>query len=144
MTASVRDFLEASRQQKLWAALLEMNVALLVALVFYKISRESPVIQYSYLLATYHFGFVKRALLGTIVALFQPKLGIAAVWILATGIWLLAIGLFVLLFTRTFGWRGDRIQLFVFTFGSPFFFKNFYHTAGFFDIYGCVLALVAL
>ena len=113
-------------------------------MIFYKISRESPVIQYSYLLATYHFGFVKRALLGTIVALFQPKLGIAAVWILATGIWLLAIGLFVLLFTRTFGWRGDRIQLFVFTFGSPFFFKNFYHTAGFFDIYGCVLALVAL
>src|SRR2546421_345915 len=128
MTASVRDFFKAARQQKLWAAMIAINVALLVALVFYKISREPPVIPYSYLLVTYHFGFVKRALLGTILALFQPKLGIAAVWVVATGVWLLGIGLFTVLFTRVFGWRGDRIQLFVFTFGSPFFFKNFYHT----------------
>jgi len=26
----------------------------------------------------------------------------------------------------------------------PFFFKNFFHTAGFFDIYGCILSLLAL
>src|SRR4051812_7047211 len=142
MTASVRDFLEAARQQKLWAAMIAMTVALLAALVCYKISREPPVIQYSYLLVTYHFGFVKRALLGTILVLFQPKLGIAAVWIVAVGAWLLAVGLFIVLFARTFGWRGDRIQLFVFTFGSPFFFKNFFHTAGFFDIYGCILSLL--
>src|SRR3954454_18573558 len=114
MIGAMKNFLDDARQEKLWAAMTAINVTLLIGLVFYKISRESPVIQYSYLLATYHFGFVKRALLGTIVALFQPKLGIAAVWTLATGTWLLAIGLFVVLFTRTFGWRGDRIQLFVF------------------------------
>jgi len=140
----VRDFLKEPGQQKLWVALAAANAGILIGLVFYKISREPPVIQYSYLLVTYHFGFVKRALLGTIVALFRPTLAMTDVWVIATGVWLLTIGLFVALFARTFGWRGDRIQLFVFTFGSPFFFKNFFHTAGFFDIYGCLLALAAL
>ena len=144
MIGAMKNFLENARQEKLWAAMIGINVTLLIGLVFYKISREPPVIQYSYLLATYHFGFVKRALLGAILALFEPTPGIVAVWIIATAAWLLAVGLFVMVFTRTFGWRGDRIQLFVFTFGSPFFFKNFYHTAGFFDIYGCLLALAGL
>jgi hypothetical protein len=48
-------------------------------------------------------------------------------------------GLFVTLFRRTFGFDDRHMPLFVFMAGSPFFFKNFMHTLGHFDIYGCAL-----
>src|SRR6185312_4883729 len=37
-----------------------------------------------------------------------------------------------------------NLPLFVFMAGSPFFLKNFMHTLGHFDIYGCLLAIVLL
>src|SRR5207248_2709890 len=53
-------------------------------------------------------------------------------------------GLFIKLFRRTFGWGHEQMPLLVFMAGSPFFLKNFMHTLGHFDIYGCVLALALL
>src|SRR6201999_2602819 len=58
--------------------------------------------------------------------------------------WLVTLALFAELFRRTFGFDQRQIPLFVFTAGSPFFFKNFMHTLGHFDIYGCALAIVLL
>src|SRR6201999_1948653 len=58
--------------------------------------------------------------------------------------WLVTLALFAELFRRTFGFDQRQIPLFVFTGGSPFFFKNFMHTLGHFDIYGCALAIVLL
>src|SRR3954471_11262797 len=40
-----------------------------------------------------------------------------------------------------FGFTPNAIPLFVFIEGSPFFLKNFMHTLGHFDIYGCALAM---
>jgi len=138
------DGLAPAFRQKPWAVMLAVNAALMAALVIYKYNTDYPVIQYSYLLATYHFGFMKRALLGTILALFDDKMRIASVFIIALSVWLVTMVLFVALFKRTFGFAGDRLALFIFTFGSPFFFKNFFHTFGFFDIYGCLFAIVVL
>src|SRR4029453_1878292 len=42
------------------------------------------------------------------------------------------------------GCEGRALPLFVFTAGSPFFLKNFMHTLGHFDIYGCLLAICLL
>ena len=53
-------------------------------------------------------------------------------------------GLFVQLFRRTFGFDEKHLPLFVFMAGSPFFLKNFMHTLGHFDIYGCLLAICLL
>ena len=124
--------------------MIAVNVALMAGLVFYKFYFGNPLVQYTYLLADYHFGFMKRALLGTILALFEDKTAISEVFIIALAVWLLTMALFIVLFKRTFGFLGDRLALFAFTFGSPFFFKNFFHAYGFFDIYGCLFAIVVL
>jgi hypothetical protein len=58
--------------------------------------------------------------------------------------WLVTLGLFSRLFQKTFGFTAKTLPLFVFMAGSPFFLKNFMHTLGHFDIYGCALALVLL
>jgi hypothetical protein len=141
---SVAGALAPAFDRRPWLVMLAVNAALMAALVIYKYNADYPVIQYSYLLATYHFGFMKRAMLGSVFALFGDRLPIAAVFIAALSVWLLTMALFVLLFKRTFGFAGDRLALFVFAFGSPFFFKNYFHTFGFFDIYGCLFAVVVL
>ena len=53
-------------------------------------------------------------------------------------------GLFVQLFRRTFGFDEKHLPLFIFMAGSPFFLKNFMHTLGHFDIYGCLFAICLL
>ncbi len=124
--------------------MLAVNIAIMAGLVIYKYYLGNPLVQYTYLLATYDLGFMKRALVGTVLALFDHKVKIIDVFVIALAAWLVTMALFVLLFKRTFGFAGDRFALFVFAFGSPFFFKNLFHTYGFFDIYGCLFAIVVL
>ena len=64
------------------------------------------------------------------------------VFALGGTVWLITLGLFVKLFRRTFGFDEAHLPLFVFMAGSPFFLKNFMHTLGHFDIYGCAFAIV--
>ena len=46
-----------------------------------------------------------------------------------------------MLLPANFRLRRSALPLFVFMAGSPFFLKNFMHTLGHFDIYGCALAI---
>ena len=89
----------------------------------------------------YHFGFTKRALIGAVVSLFFAKMPVWLVFALAGAVWLVTLALFVELFRRTFGFDDRHMPLFVFMAGSPFFLKNFMHTLGHFDIYGCAFAI---
>jgi hypothetical protein len=69
------------------------------------------------------------------------------VWIvfaLSGAVWLITLGLFIKLFQRTFGFDNEHLPLFVLMAGSPFFLKNFMHTLGHFDIYGCAFAICLL
>ena len=136
-------FSDLFRRNRAWAWMLAVNIAALTALVIY-VLRRGLTIQYSYLLATYEFGLIRRAFIGSILALFESKVRSYEVYVIGGAAWGLAIVLYVILFRRTFGFQRDRLPLFVMTFGSPFFFKNFFHTLGFFDIYGCLLGLGAL
>src|ERR1700682_5048874 len=126
-----------------WRLMLAVNVAVLVGVFFYKITRE-PYVPYVHLLVDYHFGFTKRALIGAVVSLFFAKVPVWLVFALSGGVWLITLGLFVALFRRTFGLDGGHMPLLVFMAGSPFFLKNFMHTLGHFDIYGCALAICLL
>jgi hypothetical protein len=129
--------------QNPWRLMIAVNIAVVIGVFFYKITRE-PYVPYIHLLVDYHFGFIKRALIGATVSLFLTKVPVWLVFALGGGVWLVTFGLFVALFRRTFG-RGDaQMPLFVFMAGSPFFFKNLMHTLGHFDIYGCALAIVLL
>ncbi len=126
-----------------WRLMLGVNAAVLIGVFLYKITRE-PYVPYIHLLVDYHFGFTKRALIGAVVSLFFAKIPVWLVFALAGGVWLVTLALFAELFRRTFGFDDRHLPLFVFMAGSPFFLKNFMHTLGHFDIYGCAVALCLL
>jgi hypothetical protein len=120
--------------------MLAVNAAVLLGVFLYKITRE-PYVPYIHLLVDYHFGFTKRALIGAVVSLFVREVPVWLVFALSGAVWLVTLGLFIKLFRRTFGFDDAHMPLFVLMAGSPFFLKNFMHTLGHFDIYGCALAI---
>jgi hypothetical protein len=126
-----------------WRLMLAVNVAVVTGVFLYKLTRE-PYVPYIHLLVDYHFGFTKRALIGAAVSLFFAKIPVWLVFALAGTVWLVTLALFAELFRRTFGFDDRHLPLFVFMAGSPFFLKNFMHTLGHFDIYGCAFALCLL
>ena len=126
-----------------WRLMLAVNAAVLIGVFWHKIALP-PYVPYIHLLVDYHFGFTKRALIGAIVSLFTAKVPVWLVFALSGMVWLVTAGLFVRLFRRTFGFDQEHLPLFVFMAGSPFFLKNFMHTLGHFDIYGCLFAICLL
>src|SRR5665213_312508 len=126
-----------------WRLMLAVNVAVLIGVFLYKLTRE-PYVPYIHLLVDYHFGFTKRALIGALVALFTAKVPVWLVFALSGVVWLITAGLFIKLFRRTFGLDEAHMPLFVLMAGSPFFLKNFMFTLGHFDIYGCAVAICLL
>jgi hypothetical protein len=123
--------------------MIAVNAAVVIGVFLYKITRE-PYVPYIHLLVDYHFGFIKRGLIGATASLFLAKVPVWFVFALGGAVWLVTLGLFVALFRRTFGLDDGQMPLFVFIVGSPFFLKNFMHTLGHFDIYGCALTIVLL
>src|SRR6266581_5656657 len=126
-----------------WRLMLAVNAAVLIGVFWHKITLL-PYVPYIHLLVDYHFGFTKRALIGAMVSLFFAKVPVSLVFALSGAVWLIALGLFIKLFRRTFGFDDAHMPLFVFMAGSPFFLKNFMHTLGHFDIYGCAFAICLL
>jgi hypothetical protein len=129
--------------QNPWRLMLAVNLAVLLGVFLHKIALP-PYVPYIHLLVDYHFGFTKRALIGAITGLFVTKVPLWLVFALGGAAWLVTAALFLRLFRRTFGWDEDHLPLFAFMAGSPFFLKNFMHTLGHFDIYGCLLATCLL
>src|SRR6202165_647674 len=126
-----------------WRLMLAVNAAVLIGVFFHKITLP-PYVPYIHLLVDYHFGFTKRALIGAVVSLFSQEVPVWLVFAVGGAVWLITAGLFIGLFRRTFGLDKALMPLFVFMAGSPFFLKNFMHTLGHFDIYGCALAICLL
>ena len=123
-----------------WRLMIAVNVAVLIGVLLHKITLP-PYVPYIHLLVDYHFGFTKRALIGALVSLFCSKVPVWLVFALSGAVWLITLALFVKLFRKTFGFDDAHLPLFVFMAGSPFFLKNFMHTLGHFDIYGCALTI---
>lgn len=127
-----------------WRRMIAVNLLVMGALFIYKVLDSYPGDQYTQLLATYHFGFIKRALIGTIVSVGFPILPSWSPYLVGGMIWLVTAGLFVTMFKRTVGFANENLPLFIFTFGSPFFLKNFIQNLGYYDIYGCAFAALLL
>ena len=123
-----------------WRLMLAVNAAVVIGVFLHKIALP-PYVPYIHLLVDYHFGFTKRALIGAVVSLFSREVPVWLVFALGSAVWLVTAGLFINLFRRTFGFDEAHVPLFVFMAGSPFFLKNFMHTLGHFDIYGCAFAM---
>ena len=126
-----------------WRLMLAVNAAVMIGVFWHKITLP-PYVPYIHLLVDYHFGFTKRALIGAIVSLFTDKVPVWLVFALGSAVWLVTAALFVRLFRQTFGFDREHLPLFVLMAGSPFFLKNFLHTLGHFDIYGCAIAICLL
>ena len=126
-----------------WRLMLAVNAAVMIGVFWHKITL-TPYVPYLHLLVDYHFGFTKRALIGAIVSLFTDKVPVWLVFALGSAVWLVTAALFVRLFRQTFGFNREQLPLFVLMAGSPFFLKNFLHTLGHFDIYGCAIAICLL
>jgi hypothetical protein len=123
-----------------WRWMLVVNAAVLIGVFLHKITLP-PFVPYIHLLVDYHFGFTKRALIGAAVALCSQPVPMWFVFALSGTVWLGTVLLFASLLRRTFGFDKAHMPLFVFMAGSPFFLKNFMHTLGHFDIYGCAFAI---
>ena len=127
-----------------WWAMIVASAAIIPCVFLYKLYFHDPVIEYAHLLVTYHFGFAKRALIGTAVSLFATSVSPAFVFVIGLSVWLVALLLFIVAFKKIYGFSQKNLPLFAFVAGSPFFFKNFMYSIGYFDIYGCIIALAAL
>ena len=64
-----------------WQLMLGVNVAVLVGDLIFKITLK-PYVPYLHLLADYHFGFTKRALIAELVSLFIDKVPLWLVYAL--------------------------------------------------------------
>src|SRR4029079_6989325 len=94
-----------------WRLMLAVNAAVLLGVFLHKITLP-PFVPYIHLLVDYHFGFIKRALIGATVALFVAKVPVWLVFAIGGATWLITLGLFVVLFRRTFGLEDRQMPLF--------------------------------
>lgn len=125
--------------------MLALDCIITSVVLFYTVFVDSPRYPgYMHLLVTYHFGFVRRALVGTVLSGFTDAVPFWYVYAIAIAAWIVTLVLFVAAFRKVFGFKLENFPLFVFVIGSPFFFKNFAVALSHFDIYGCIWALVAL
>jgi hypothetical protein len=128
-----------------WRWMLAVDSFIALAGILFTLFLDSPrMTTYLQLLVTYHFGFVRRALVGEIVSWFTDVVPIWYLYAIAVVAWIATLVLFVAAFRKVFGFNDKNFPLFVFLFGSPFFLKNFAITLTHFDIFGCIWALAAL
>src|SRR5262249_44345538 len=145
LTQAARSEPYDSRSNRPWRWMLALDCVIAPAALLHTVFLDSPRYPgYMHLLVTYRFGFVRRALVGTVLSWFTDAIPFWYVYAVAIAAWIVTLVLFVAVFRKVFGFRPENFPLFVFVVGSPFFFKNFAIALGHFDIYGCLWALVAL
>jgi hypothetical protein len=128
-----------------WRWMLALDCIIAPAVLLFTVFVDSPRYPgYMHLLVTYHFGFVRRAFVGSALSWFTDAVPLWSVYAIAIAAWIATLALFVAVFRKVYGFRPENFPLFVFVVGSPFLFKNFAVALGHFDIYGCLWALVAL
>jgi hypothetical protein len=124
--------------------MLTCSAVIVVGLLVVKITTSFPGIQYTHLLVNYDFGVIKRALVGAVVSLVRPRVGLVDVYVVGLTAWLAALIAYLAVFRRTFGFSERTFPLLAIILSSPVFFKNFMFSIGYFDVLGCLAALIAL
>jgi len=138
--SQARDWLSA----RAWLAMIACDVAIGIGVLVDKVVKHYPTYEYAQLLATYRFGIIRRALVGQIWALVHEQVAAGDVYLLGAAVILVTIVMFLFVFGSIFRFSADSMPLLALTFGSPFWFKNFVYTIGYFDILGCLSALIVL
>src|SRR5579872_3376769 len=107
-----------------WRWMLAIDAAIALLAFLDQIFFHVPLLEYSQYLTTYHFGFARRALFGSIIALFTDHVPISLVYILGGVIWLVTVALFLAAFRKTFGLTQRTFALFVFLLARRSFSKT--------------------
>ena len=149
MVSSIRAALAAYRPgspdlYRAFRLMIAVDVLVVVALFLYKVTSYQPNAQYYQLLVNYDHGLIRRALMGELLSWFKSQHPAWYVFALGLCAWLVTLAAYLTAFGRTFGFSARSTPLLAFILGSPFFFKNFMYTIGHFDIYGCLVAIIAL
>jgi hypothetical protein len=134
----------ARRATRPFVFMLVCSAVIVIGLLVIKILASFPGMQYVHLLVNYDFGVIKRALVGAIVSVFRPRVGLVDVYVVGMAAWLAALIAYLAVFRKTFGFSERTLPLLAIILSSPFFFKNFMFSIGYFDVLGCIAALVAL
>jgi hypothetical protein len=135
---------DAGRVVRPFVLMLICSAVIVLGLLIIKITTSFPGIQYTHLLVNYDFGVIKRALVGAVVSLFRPRVGLVDVYVVGLSIWLVTLFTYLAVFRRTFGFSERTLPLLAIILSSPFFFKNFMFSIGYFDVLGCLAVLIAL
>ena len=101
----------SDRTRSQWLMMLAVNALLMIALYIYKLLYNIPGEVYTQLLADYHFGFIKRALLGALTGLLFPTLPVWSPYGHGTLILLVTYGLFFLAFQKIIGFRAETLPV---------------------------------
>jgi hypothetical protein len=131
------------RSARPFALMLACSVAICLVLFYQRLDKVFPLL-YAHFLVSYEFGLIKRGLVGEIASLLVAKVSYHHVVFVGLTLWLITLATYLEAFRRTFTLSIRTFPLLAVILGSPFFFKNFMFSIGFFDILGCLAALVAI
>jgi hypothetical protein len=134
----------ARRAMRPFVLMLACSAVIVVGLLLSKILTSFPGIPYVHLLVNYEFGVIKRALVGAMVSVFRPRVGLVDVYVVALTIWVVTLVAYLAVFRKTFGFSDRTFPLLAIILSSPCFFKNFMFSIGYFDVLGCLAVLIAL
>jgi hypothetical protein len=129
--------------QRHYLGMISVSVVITLILIFgrTRFPDDSPYSQY---LVDYTFGFMRRALAGEIASIVFPQISNFTVSVFGVFSILIAASLYLSLFQKHYGFRLKTLPLLAFLVSSPFFFKEFAHLVGFFDVLGFIVACCAL
>src|SRR5438093_6596512 len=94
-----------------FAYMVACSAAIAIALLLHKILAAFPGIQYVHLLVNYDFGVIKRALVGAVVGLVRPRVGLLDVYVVGLAAWLAALVTYLAAFRRIFGFSERTFPL---------------------------------
>ena len=95
---------QLNASNKPWRWMLAADLIIAAAGLLYTVFVDSPRLPgYMHLLVTYHFGFVRRALVGTVVSLFTDVVPLWYVYAIAIAAWVGTLVLLVAAFRKVFG-----------------------------------------
>jgi hypothetical protein len=126
-----------------FALMLACSVVICLVLFYQRYDKVFPLL-YAHYLVSYEFGLIKRGLVGEISSLFLAKVNYHHVLFVGLTFWLITLAAYLEVFRRTFTLSAQTFPLLAVILGSPFFFKNFMFSIGYFDILGCLAALIAI
>jgi hypothetical protein len=126
-----------------FALMLVCSSVIGLVLFYDKHTKVFPLL-YAHFLVSYEFGIIKRGLVGEIASLFLTKVSYYHVLVVGLTAWMITLATYLAVFRKTFTLSFRTFPLLAFILASPFFFKNFMFSIGYFDILGCLAALIAL